>query len=758
MRLQRINYAEAVIEPFYDGSDSNRPDNKISQLIHYDVKLSDEYAISLAQDWNGVRAYINGGAPRRAEMTRECNIDISDFDTFRVFGSIPAAARQTIRAQIDGEWVTLCEKEAGIGGTDEYNYPISGQRLQGLSIIMETDGEKDCVLLYEWLGLSHSEREQAMRARHSEFTPDWPDMLLDEGTFEPQIGIMFGGEDVEALRRRVHTEPLKPLYDAFLAKTEAYLDWEPEKTIGTFIPKPDSRWVRKGDLEHKDMSGAMGALAFAGLIERRTDMMKMAVRMALSAAHCTYWTESIMGALPGCAWHHRSFTEEVYCRGCAQVLDWAGSFMTSYAREIILDAIIMKGLPRLESDFKRHEYIRSMNQGIVFSSGRVFALMACAHFYPRYRDQVLEAERDIGEMIGNYIMPDGGTPEGPSYWNYTFGQIMPILYVLSRFHQKPFSAMATPALEKTGRYGLSMLSITGDGAGTIGINDGHGGLHYSADLMASFHALTGDKSYLRLAALSLRQAEGSPYLFIIAPDHMPAVEPLVQEGFSNWPAIGQTHIIRRSEDFGRTALHFYCGLADVGHYHMDKGSLVLETEKEELLIDRGVLSYDHPDTMLCGLPEYHNLLFPELSGSRPRQKPTRDGAYLAGASLENDVFEAEGDATKAWNDARILKDVRRIVSANPEAFVVEDCMELSEKAPALLLFHTRCACEIVKGGVIVHGETADVMIQAENWTPESIECVPFGVDDEKRSVNRIALRSAPQTLHCLKTCLTLIKK
>ena len=52
----------------------------------------------------------------------------------------------------------------------------------------------------------------------------------------------------------------------------------------------------------------MGALAFAGLIEKRADMMKMAVRMALSAAHCEYWTESIMGALPGCGWHHRSFT------------------------------------------------------------------------------------------------------------------------------------------------------------------------------------------------------------------------------------------------------------------------------------------------------------------------------------------------------------------------------------------------------------------------------------------------------------------
>ncbi len=758
MRLQRINYAEAIIEPFYDGSDSNRPDNKISQLVHYDVTLSDQYAISVKQDWNGVRVRMDGGAPRRAEMTRACDVNISDFNVFRVFGSIPEAARQTIRAKIDGQWVTLCEGESGIGGTDEYNYPLSGNRLQGLSIIMETDGSKDSILLYEWLGLSHTEREAAMNARHSEFTPDWPDMLLDEGTFEPEIGIMFGREDVEALRRRVHTEPLKPLYDDFLKKTEEYLSIEPEKYIGTYIPKPDGRWVRKGDMDKPEMAHAMGALAFVGLIERRADMMKMAVRMALSVSHCEYWTESIMGALPGCAWHHRCFTEEVYCRGCAQVLDWAGGFMTSYAREIILDAIIMKGLPRLESDFKRQEYIRGMNQGIVFSSGRIFALMACAHFYPRYRDQVLEAERDINEMIGNYIMPDGGTPEGPVYWNYTFSQIMPILHLLSRFHGKPFSSMATPALKQTGRYGLSMLSITEDGAGTIGLNDGHNGQRYLADLMSSFYALTGDKAYLQLTALTLKESKGSPYLFIIAPDEIPSAEPLVQEGFSHWPAIGQTHIVRRSETLGRTALHFYSGLADVGHYHMDKGSLVLETEQEALLFDRGVLSYAHPDTMLCGLPEYHNLLYPELSGARPRQKPTRDGAYLLETRFENGVFETAGDITKAWDDERVLKDVRRIVSDCPEIFQVEDSMTLSENAPAMVLFNTLYPCEVIEGGVIVHGETADVLIQAEDWTPETIECVSYGVDDHERPVNRIALHSAAACEHHLTTQLTLVKK
>ena len=757
MRLQRINEAEAIIEPFFDGSDSSRPTNRISQLTHYDVKRSDPDAVSVAQDWCGIRIFMNAGAPRSVEMTRACDLDVSDFDIFRVFGTAAAGVYQTIRVKIDGAWMTICTHEPGTDGTAERDYPISGHKLEALTLILETDGAKDCGAQYLWLGLSNRARQQAMEARRSVFAPDWPDMLIEDGEFEPQIGIMFGREDVEAIRTRVHSGALKPLYDAFLKKTEEYLSWEPEKDIGTYIPHPDSRWTRKRDLGKKDTAYPMGALAFAGLIEKRADMMKMAVRMALSAAHCEYWTESIMGVLPGCPWHHRSFTEEVYCRGCAQVLDWAGGFLTPYAREILVDAIAMKGLPRIESDFKRQEYIRGMNQGIVFSSGRVFGLMACAHFYPRYGAQVLEAERDLKEMIAGYIMPDGGTPEGPSYWNYTFSQVMPVLHLLSRFHKQPFGSMLTPALEKTGRYALSLLSITGDGAVAISLNDAHQGGRYSSDLMASFYALIGDEDYLRLAALNLQRAEGAPYLFIVMPDSLPAPEAFVQEGFFSLPAIGQTRIIRKSADFGRTSLSFYTGLADAGHFHMDKGSIVLETAGEELLIDRGVLSYNHPDTLLCGMPEYHNLLMPEPSGARPRQKPTRDGACLTRADYENGAFIAEGDMTKAWNDPRILKNTRRIESDCPETFVITDRLAMSESAPAAVLFNTLCPCEKTESGAVIHGETAELLIEAVGWTPE-IVCAPFGVDSNEQAVNRIALRSAAKTEHCLTTRLRLIKK
>ena len=64
-------------------------------------------------------------------------------------------------------------------------------------------------------------------------------------------------------------------------------------------------------------------LAFVGLVENDLEMMRMAVRHALSVCHCEYWCESAMGVLPGATWHHRSFTENMYCKVISLVLDCA---------------------------------------------------------------------------------------------------------------------------------------------------------------------------------------------------------------------------------------------------------------------------------------------------------------------------------------------------------------------------------------------------------------------------------------------------
>ncbi len=760
MRLQRINYAEAVIEAFFDGSDSDHSTHRISPLSHYRITASDPASVFAEQSWCGANLTMNGGAPAWIELERDCGVPIIGFDRLRIFSAVPTTVFETIRAQVDGQWQTLCEHLPGTDLSVERDYPISGNRLEKLSIRLEHDGSQDRGVLYKWIGLTDTARESAMLALTSEFPPDWEDMLLPEGDFEPRIGIYFDNNELESIRRRVREKPLREIYETLRNQAEAHLNDEPEKDIGECIPHPDNRWARTRDLQKTGHHETMIVLAFVGLIEKHPAMMKMAVRMALSAAFCTHWSEGgVMGLLNGAPWHHRSFTEECFCRGCALVLDWAGGWLTSHGRETILDAIIMKGLPRIESDFKRMEYIRTMNQGIVFSSGRIFGLLACAHDYPRYKNQVLEAERDLLEMIDGYVLPDGGTPEGPSYWDYTFSHAMPILYVLSRFHGTSFRDSMTPVLEKTGLHSLMQLSVTGNGAGSMPVNDA--GKHcYSPVLMAAYASLTGREDYANLMALSMNVVKATGMtalnLIILSPETVPNVENYVQEGHFSLPDLGQTRIIRPDETCGRIGLSFFTGMADIGHFHMDKGSFILETQKEALLIDRGTLPYSHPDNMLAQMPEYHNLLFPELSGTRVRQKPTREGAYLVRSTYENGMFEAVGDITRAWTDERILKNTRRIVSKDVRVYLIEDEMEFTEDAPVSFLLNTLFPCEVDGNAVLIRGDYSTVRVEAENWTPANVECGLFGVDGNLRPAWRIVLRASAAKRHRLTTRITVL--
>ncbi len=242
---------------------------------------------------------------------------------------------------------------------------------------------------------------------------------------------------------------------------------EPEKRVGYLVPAPDLRWTRVRDTWKTSLCHRMEPLALMGLIDQNPAFSRMAARMAMSVAHCTHWCESPMGVHPGASWHHRSFQETYYAAACALVLDWAGGCLTPHGRQVIQDAIVMKGLPRMESDFKRMEYIRYMNQGIVFSIGRILGLLALIPSYPRYASQLEEAERDLHEMIDAYILDDGVILEGPGYWAHAFLDICPLFYTLARHRGRSMKDYATGKIRKTGDFALSLLSTLGDG--TVGL-------------------------------------------------------------------------------------------------------------------------------------------------------------------------------------------------------------------------------------------------------------------------------------------------
>jgi len=762
MRIVPINEAEAIIEPFWDGGSSEHPRNKQSLLGQYDIQISPNVVGNVSQSWCAVVVKIERAEPGTVAITmqRPCDISIANYDTLRLFGSLPHWLSMTIRAEIDGQMQTVMDHVLGVDTNDEFDGAISGQRLTMLQLEFALTEARFAAAQLAWLGLANTVDQARMEARISPYTPDWPGCLEDHvNTLQSEIGIFFDSAELAEIRTRITHEPYKSLFATLRQQALQGMQMYPEGDIGYLIPKPDRRWCRNRDMRRKSTAGIMELLAFIGLVEESVEMCTMAARMALSAAHCDTWCESIMGIFPGATWHHRSFTEEVYCRACALVLDWAGACLTPHGKQVIRDAIIMKGLPRIESDFKRMEYIRHMNQGIVFSSGRIIGLLSLLPAYPRYASLVTEAERDLHEMIDDYVQPDGGTLEGMAYWNYTFGTTMPLLYALARYHKRTLQEYAPASIAKTGTYALAMLSTVGDGTTYLPINDAHGGNTISPSLAAAYCQISDSRDWrdLYAAMMSKLDVRGDFFHLIIAPTHLDAPGPVVKPKFVALMDTGQVSSVRHDSSLGYVHLHLCSGPTDAGHYHQDKGSFILEVDGEELIMDRGVTSYDHPEVNLIGMASRHNLLYPESPDGPALVQPAHvDGARLSSALDREGMLLLATNNAGAWASGLFQTNIRRVFSPTPDLFFIDDQVAIAALLPMTFRLNSRYPMEQRDGEVWVRGSRASLCIVPLNWQPSAIQISVEGIDCHLEPVNLLRMATGPAQHYRLLTAIQVV--
>ena len=153
------------------------------------------------------------------EMHRSCRLDISDYDRFIFFGSMPKDFRLTVKAVVDGKEQILIKEVQGTGVSEEYTGTIQGCWMTGLSIqIVSSRGGIEGNIC--WLGLAHSERLQRMLKQREYYSPEWPGCFVQDipACPKPTIGILLGAEELEALREKLR----HPLFaDAYAKKKRA---------------------------------------------------------------------------------------------------------------------------------------------------------------------------------------------------------------------------------------------------------------------------------------------------------------------------------------------------------------------------------------------------------------------------------------------------------------------------------------------------------------------------------------------------------
>jgi hypothetical protein len=730
MNLILLNEAEAVIEPFWDGgtSDPNDPDPRFRSLGDYRVETAPGALARAEQGWAFVFLTVDRTVPGAPvlKLHRTCSLDVSDYDTFLLSGNFPKCFSVSLSVLLDGREVPLFRGVNGTGTANEYSAGFRGRMLSAITLEIRS-GQSGVQGELSWFGLANGSRLAQMLERKSRYDPSWPGYFTQPaGDIVPDIGILFDGDELRQLRKKLSAPPFREIYAVKKKQAEADMALVPENYIGRYVPYFDLRWNRTRDRAwvgaHKSGYGmhiVMENLAFVGIVENDPEMLRMAARHAIAAAHCEYWFESPMDNLPGATWHHRSFTENFFCRSVSLVLDWCGSLLTPFAKQVLRDALALKGLPRLESDFKRVEYIRHINQGIVFSEGRVLALLALLPRHPRYRSNLEEAERDVIEMVHNYENADGGTPEGPGYWMYTFGEVSGTIYALARYHHKPFTAYRE-LFQRTGDFALSLLSMEDEGTALEPISDTHPDAHVSCALAGSFYQFTGKPEWKTLYCKLLRmhRVDSDTFSLISAP--LPDETELPPQGFPLiYPVTGQAAVWRQGAE-ACTHLRLCTGPICITHYHEDRGSILLEADGETLCPDCGAAEYSESELLFLSFPQSHSLLNPVFAGGAlARQGQREKGGELTFSQVRGDGAELISDNTAAWSGRPYASVRRRVISPFAELLILEDAFALDRADSVEFLLNSFASWRW--NGQEAQADFAHLRLRLRplNWEPEA---------------------------------------
>ena len=727
MRNIYINEAESIFEQFWDSGDTYTNHEKYSCMEKYKVQGDGNYKIG----WKGVQVFTTG----TFILSRDLNLDISDFDTLILCMNLPEGMNVNVRAVIDGETKVLIN---GVEDLYEFEGSISGEKLTHIELEFVKVGLIHSFAILYWIGLANSQRRSRMLERKNGYEADcWEGCFKEDFEIKPHLSAYFDEQELEVIRKKVTTGEFAEIFHELEKRAKTYLDCDPERYIGDYVAIKNSELCRRRDTEVMP-TGGMVTLAFVGIIKKDKEMLKMACRIALSTACCRYWCEGVRGVFPGATWHHRSFLEGALALSCSKVLDWAGEALTWHGRNIIYDAIIMKGLPRLEADIYTMDYIWHMNQGIVFSAMLIPVLLVLGKRYPRYVSLAEKYEGFMREMWENYVNADGGAGEGPAYWSYSATYFMRTLYYLARNKGKTLEEYTPQSLKKAEQYVKGMLSTVGDGAYLLPLNDTRMDKVFDL-LIPVFYANAGSNQrfWSSIFAYSLKDVSKLTLLddlLIMAKSVESGEETPGKEGYIQLKETGVVSLVRESKEVGRTAIFVQGGLAELGgHEHEDKGSFVIEAGGEGLMIDRGTCIYSDSNSGAFATAKWHNVLYPEV-GNEAHQIRCTAGCYgkILKSQYADGCLECVVDVTTAW-DGIFRKNIRTIISPDPRLYIIHDSID--------------CDCDVSfrantygkMEGNIIECNHVKMYVHTLNWTPHKMTCEPDGADGNGIGVNQLRL-------------------
>jgi len=754
----RLNEAEWLVEPFYECT---------ARGLAWKVTGGEGGDVRLSPNWQAAELTWSDASPGALVARLACDYDLTISDADRLCLRVSHADDQqvSLKARIDGAEQTIADRAPGGNRFAEFEGPVHGRRLEGLTIEVHAGKAGDGRVSLLWILAVDSVARTRYRERMPTFNPAWPVFLeRDDKPLEPLLGL-FLPDGVDGLRRRAASDTYTKAWADIRTRAGQFRQSQPETGVREHLPLPQpGRYEHElGPAVSEDgqiSSGAMELCALAALVDNDASLARVALRHVLAAAHGGHWDDSFMMTRHGALWDHRAFTAWVIMQGFVRAVDWAGSLLTPVGRDLVARVLSEKVLPKIDYSLRKYAYMRENNQAIFFATGGILAVCALGRLLERGGDGLQWYLDVLRESVRNYYLEDGGTYEGGAYHDESTSQAIAAFAVASRFLKTPLADLLPPELLRAGNYYRVMASTAVPGCVINTSDGGRCGLRMRGGAVPALARITGDAALLNMTAQlcepdAAGTIPGAERVLAEGPELLPSPVPSAPV-FEIFPQTGVLCSCRPTAN-GPVRLQVVGAKANAGHGHEDKGSLVLEAFGEELLIDRGTCFYGDARSELLKKAWRHNLLTPDDADGRPvAQVNPLPVAVIPHGRGDEHTLHVEIDATAAWPEV-LAKWTRSITGDEPCRFTLHDVVERLAAGSVSLHFQSRFRWTAHGQSWESCGLAACVRITPA-WSVGYCDACEDLFDSAYVPVYRLSLRTPPGMRFDLETTIEVFKR
>lgn len=630
-KIMPMNGAEAIFYPAFD------------KYICQDEQMTAEGG-EKERLWDSLT--FRGG--RHMVIRWQGETALGDYDCFLGFIGIPAGSQVSGTAVVNGTGRVLF---SSVGG-EEAPLELTGKLLKPgedggvlteVTLDITSEQERNVVVV-SWLGLLNSSREKEIMKSVPVWQEAW-DLEIDKmrcGAIKNNL--ILSEEDGLELRKLVNED--EDFRAAILENAEAAMKICVEDEMREYAPAAPHhyRFVRVRDRYREPLEGKILNLAIGGYLLQEAAYSRQAARLILALISMK-WCEGPVCDMDGSRFHHVCFMEDHLLTEVCLAVGFLDGVIGKSAMERVIGKI-EDAWRFVRSKCMEPGYRNYMNQGVVGNRGAMLGAAFLQLWKGGYEAYLSESYERHCAVIENYLTADGHCAEGGNYFEYSFTTSILLWHVYSRITGKPIKEVVPEQFKRSGRYLAAVLSENDREGRRIPLNCGGGSL--SSTLLLVFMTMICDfpegNNYL-ISRFSGGQPEESSASFDLMfyliyrkqielhPYYRPEEEQIsfLKEGLLTYRN-GSSKLMVSAE---RNPL--------TGHFHEDRGGIVLESGGEILLPELGTTSYANPLCLVMDKKEYHNLAYPaDLSmqaESRTGMEAAAEAAYPIVKELRREELE-----------------------------------------------------------------------------------------------------------------------